>query len=341
MAKPAFIRYLPARLKPLGSPAVWIPLTAFTLLGVFAWEYYHNPDWFSRDSITSLTPDSQLTPEEEAQLSELDTLDVLLNGSRAPEGTATVTSQINPDAPDRDKKATETDTSASETAIDFSAYPIPGAASTTTTLTPSQSFIFSESNRPTTGATGSNSSTSGFNFGNGLANTPSPAASSSALAEALERREAELSAIEQSPSSANAPTPLTVNGQRGASGSSAADGSTVLEAPTTANPITSPFIRTTSEMSPPAGTTGYQVPATSSLPAFNIPPQQPTRSPYSPPANSNQFAVPTTPTGQAVPAPAAVAAPVISPQNSGTSSRLYTQPSSIQPEQGPVINPRR
>lgn len=333
MAKPAFIRYLPARLKPLGNPAVWVPLTVISLVGMFAWEYSRNPEWFSREPITSFTPDSQLTPEEEARLSEIDTLDVLLNGSRAPEGTAPVTSQINPDAPDAGKQSADEGDSSE---IDLSAYPIPGAASTTTTLAPSQPSVFSDPSQPTT-RTAAGSNGSSFNFGDGLANTAAPSPSNSALAEALAQREAELATLEQSPAGGSDIRPLG-EAFRGQSG--VGNGGVGVDAAPGAATVPGSFIRTTPEMSPPVGTTGYQVPATSSLPTFNVAPPQPTRSPFSAPANAGQFAVPT-PTGQAVPAPATVAAPVIGGPGSAPSSGLYTQPSSVQPDQGPAINPRR
>jgi len=321
---------------------VWVPLTAFALLGTFAWEYLRHPDWFSRDPMTSLTPSSQLTPEEEAQLSEIDTLDVLLSGSRAPEGTATVTSQINLDTPSVDSQNKDADASTANSGVDLSAYPIPGADSITSsgasTLSPAQPSVFSDPSRPTTRPAVSGSS---FNFGDGLANTTAPTAPRSALAEALDRREADLAAIEQS-SGASAPT--LFGNQRGtengaSNGVVMSEDTGVLPTATPVNPGS--FIRTTPEMSPPVGTTGYQAPATSRLPAFNVVPQQPTRGPYSLPSEStSQFAVPTPPASQAVSSPV-LPTPAIGSQLLVAPSGLYTQPSSVQPEQGPVINPRR
>jgi len=373
MAKPAFIRYLPARLKPLSNPAVWVPLTAFALLGAFAWEYYHNPDWFDRDPISSVTPNSALTPEEEAQLSEIGTLDVLLSGSRAPAGTAVVTSQINPDAPDRENRAAEDDAEGlqrNSSGVDSEAYPIPGAASTTA-LTPERSSVYSDPTQPTTRATGSSASSFDYNFGDGLANTPSVPATSSALAEALARRDAALSDIERpaierpaierpagAAVSASSPAGNQIGRQFGDDNSLATDPATNSAANPSANPSTvealppanavpGSFIRTTPNMSPPVGTTGYQVPATSQLPTFNIAPQQPTRYPYSLPAatGANPFAVPNASVAPAV-APVVTpvvpaAAPTVGNQRSSAPSSLYTQPSSVQPDQGPVINPRR
>ena len=333
MAKPAFIRYLPARLKPLGNPAVWVPLSMVALLGTFAWEYSRNPNWFDREPITTLAPDSALTPEEEARLSEIDTLDVLLNGSRVPEGTAPVTSQINPDAPESQRQAIDTD----DEGVALNAYPIPGAPSTTTTITPGQSSVFSDPNRPTTRTAGSSGSLD-FNFGNGLANTTAtPPATNSALAEALARREADLSAIEQGDQS-----PRTIAGGDSPSAPfGAGSAGAPVQALPAANPVPGSFIRTTPNMSPPAGTTGYQVPASANLPTFNIPAQQPTRSPFSLPPAPGQFGASTAPTGSVVPAPIVATPSVVAPFRAATPSTLYTPPSSVQPNQGPAINPRR
>ncbi|MEL7227173.1 MAG: hypothetical protein AAF810_11525 [Cyanobacteria bacterium P01_D01_bin.36] len=325
MAKPAFIRYLPARLKPLGKPAVWVPLTVVALGGMFAWEYTRNPNWFERAPITRLAPESGLTPEEEAQLSEIDTLDVL-NSVRVPEGTDAVTSQINPDAPNAFGRGED---DADAEGLNLEAYPIPGAASTATTITPGGPSVFSDPSKPTTRSVG-NSGSSSFNFGDGLANTPAPA-TNSALADALERRAAERSAIEQ-PTESDAPSALRQT--------TLSDSDTV-EALPAANAVPGSFIRTTPNMSPPVGTTGYQVPATSSLPTFNVAPPQPTRSPFSQPPQAGQFGAPAQPTGQVAPAPAVVAPPVIGGPSSAAPSGLYTQPTSVQPDQGPAINPRR
>ena len=135
MTKPAFIRYLPARLnarlRPLGRPAVWIPLTVTALLGAILWENRQNPDWFNRQPITNLNPDSSLTAEEEARLSEIDNLDVLLKGARVSEDTDVVTSQINPDAPivlDDEVAVSSADAIAKSVSED---YPIPGSPSLT------------------------------------------------------------------------------------------------------------------------------------------------------------------------------------------------------------------
>ncbi len=61
MATPTFLRYLPARLKPLRSPAIWAPLVVLVLLGIFVWEYRKDPARFSRGQVIQPTPESDLT----------------------------------------------------------------------------------------------------------------------------------------------------------------------------------------------------------------------------------------------------------------------------------------
>ena len=367
MAKPAFIRYLPARLKPLGNPAIWAPLTVIALLGAILWEYRRNPDWFNRQPITDLNPESSLTAEEEARLSEIDNLDLLLNGARVPEDTKAVTSQINPDAPtdlaseDLEDSAEEVSSADAIAKSSLEDYPIPGSPSVTapaglngagssgssafSTVTglPGRS---SAANSQTSSSLNSNAGSLGsgntnFNFGNGLVNPAAPS-TNSALAEAVNRREAQLAAEQAEAEDSNpANAAPSLAGSTGAV-SSPSGNSTINPRATSVVPslsVPGSFMRTTPDMSPPVGTTGYQVPGTSSLPGYNVAPARPTRSPFD--ATSAGSAG----SQSVVPAPASVAPPAIgSPSNlsNGTTNngRLYTAPSSVQPEQDPVISPR-
>ena len=348
MTKPAFVRYLPARLKPLGRPAVWAPLAVVALLGAIVLEYRQNPDWFNRQPVTTLTPESSLTSEEAARLSEVGTLDVLLNGARVPEDTEVVTSQINPDAPVSDELASAEETEepmSSAEAIARSVsedYPIPGAPSVATTSPSTAPSTQPGTFSGTTGLLGPSSDSSAtsrgettFNFGDGLVNPAAPS-TNSALADAVNRREAQLAA-EQAASGGGTSDegPSEINSVRGTS-----------RLPTTsvvpAAPVPGAFTRTTSEMSPPPGTTGYQVPGTARLPGYNLPPAVPTRNPL----DTANPGVSNTLNGGGrsltVPAPANVAPPVVDAPGATTNSgRLYTAPSSVQPEQDPIINPRR
>ncbi|MEO0770822.1 MAG: hypothetical protein AAFY72_15620 [Cyanobacteria bacterium J06649_4] len=332
MAKPAFLRYLPARLKPLSNPAVWAPLTIFTLLSVFIWEYHNNPEFFNRNPLSRITPESELTPEEQARLAEIDNLDVLLDGSRVSGETEAVTSQINPDAPGSEEaEADGRDGPLSEQENPFAAYeaeyqfPGANAASSATTIRPNRSASASTGNN----AAGASSSGSTFDFGNGLVN-PSAPGTNSALAEALNRQAAEKEAAAARENGRNS-SPANIQPVSGASTGNpnqpgfAPSNTAVPAAPAQNIPTT--FIPTTPNMSPPVGTTGYQPPATSGLPTFNAAPQQATPSPYAlptPTQGSNPFATPSA-------APAAATPP----------ATLYTAPTFTQPDQGPAINPRR
>ena len=332
MATPAFLRYLPARLKPLSSPAVWAPLTVFTLLSIFVWEYHKNPDWFNRPQITNLDPNSNLTPEEQARLSEIDTLDLLLRNARTPTSEEDLsTSLINPAAPDAATEESNTIAPDRTLAgkdnpfgIYEEQYKFPGAGST-----------------PTVRASQPEASTSSLKA---LTSTPFSSNSRSALSDALDRQQSALRSTDESlspsaseapfnaqsslqiePSSAQPPsTSRAAIGQPStlpnsvSSGNNGRNNGGSIAFPSQSsgdNRVPAPFIPTTADMSPPVGTTGYQVPSSASLPVFNTPAQQPTRNPFS----------------QSVSVPAAGSvAPLPAPT---TPSVNYTAPRFTQPEQ--------
>lgn len=363
MAKPAFLRYLPARLKPVSNPAVWVPLTIFTLLGALYWEYQRNPDWFNRDPVTRISPSSSLTPEEEAQLSEIDNLDVLLQDSRLSGDREPVTSQITPNGLADLSAAGDADESESETSTQsaLERYPIPGSTTTPTTLAPTQPSTTSSADRlsglynsSAGGANSSANSGSAFNFSSSLVNPAAPS-TNSALSEALSRRAAARVAAEENAAptgGAGASNAQPSSAFNGSAAISAPAGNGAAEAAPAAQPVPS-FTRTTPEMSPPVGTTGYRPPATSGLPAFNVAPTQPTRSPFSlRDGGAGQINVPA-PATQTIPTPATGSSAIGVPGSAtngfsgnatGTSNNggtLYTAPTSVQPSQGRAVNPRR
>lgn len=330
MAKP-FLRYLPARLKPLSAPAVWVPLTIFTLLSILIWEYYRNPDWLNRTPTLNANPDSTLTPDEQAKLSEIDTVDLLLEGARVPgakpnpENSAVldpVNLDVNLDAEAADvnrRLAGKNDPFADAAAE----YEFPGANRANASGT--QGSVV-QSTSPN-GANGTNSSNpNSFSFGSAPNSPPLPTASS-ALSDAIDRQQALKAAQNNSAPAINAPNP---NVGSAPSQTPSSGNSTQIpgQAPGT---ISAPYIRTTPNMSPPTGTTGYRAPATSNLPTFNQVPSQTTSNPFNRPAvpsssgqiNSGQIG-----TVQTSP----IARPIQSNQipASGT---VYTAPRATQPEQ--------
>lgn len=308
MATPTFLRYLPARLKPLSSPTVWAPLTIFVLLSIFIWEYHKNPDWFNREPATGIAPQSDLTPEEQARLAEVDTLDVLLDGSNS--GNALTTGALNPDGlldGSEEGAATEDSRQLSGRDNPFGSYAaeyqFPGAVSPTDGSNASGASGVPAFGNNSAGQSGNSPS---FDFGSGLVSPTAPA-TNSALSEALGRQQAARSAADaasggQQPASSR---PAAAGASSSAGGT---NGQSAIQPAQVPGTVSAPFIRTTPDMSPPVGTTGYQTPATSRLPVFNVAPQQPSRNPYSAPA-----------------APAPSAAPQTGP--------LYTAPSSTQPQQ--------
>ena len=362
MATPAFLRYLPARLKPLSAPAVWAPLTVFTLLSIFIWEYHKNPDWFNRPQIDTLNPESTLTPEEEARLSEIDTLELLLRNVRAPGGEDTSQSLISPaDADATSEEVISPDRTLAGRDNPFAdykeQYKFPGSQEAGTEG--SQGFSATQRLRGGTAAS-SLGSLGTFQPGTSQPGTlqtgtsqAATSSGSSALSEALNRQQAARNstrdrAVEGSSTSGRLPVSTgsiradedastgtqflerspnrSANLSGTASGLSTnagnADSALPFSAPTSGNSgISVPFIRTTTDMSPPVGTTGYQVPASTALPVFNMPPQQPTRNPFQ---RANPFQ---RDTGTIAPVVPAAAAPAPTPTVN------YTAPSFVQPEQ--------
>ena len=302
MATPAFLRYLPARLKPLSSPLVWGPLTVLCLLSIFVWEYRRNPDWSNRQPVTDLDVDADgttLSPEEQAGLSEIDTLDVLLDSIRLPGGNADVEAS----APLSSANSPQPTDSTDPFGIYTREYAFP-SASPNASGTSSGSAARPSSPSPRRLA--------GTDLNGILPETPSPA-TSSALSDALDRQAAQPSVPSSSaPDSAPAQRNRTIPDSSGSQGTQP-NQAVVPQAAGTSGSISVPYIRTTPNMSPPVGTTGYQPPATSTLPVFNQPLPLPSRNPYSPaPAPAAQPTL-----------PGVVSQPGIS----------YTPPSSTQPDQ--------
>lgn len=302
MATPTFLKYLPARLKPLRSPAMWAPLAVLVLLGIFVWEYRKDPARFSRGQVIQPAPESELTEIQPSGGS----IDALIEGTS---GRLPAVNSLRPGSsqPGSEEAAAAGDSdqlSGRENPFDAYAadYQFPGA--TNADGSPASP------NAPTNSYGRNGSSQTGqapnFNFGSGLVNPAAPA-TNSALSEAIGRQQAERAAA----SSAGTPSGGSAAGAPAAgNGSSSSAAAEPARVPGT---ISAPYIRTTPNMSPPAGTTGYQTPATSRLPVFNIAPQQPSRNPYS--------------------APPAPAAGQTGPDTASPNGTLYTAPSFVQPQQ--------
>ena len=308
MAKP-FLRYLPAKLKPFSAPAVWIPLTIATLLSILLWEYYNNPDWFERDPITNANPESALTPDEQAKLSEIDTVDLLLKGAQV----SSPLSELEIDLENSDGlDAANSETGAASTSRQLANQSDPFGAY-------AEEYKFPGSNGANLGSqpVNQNSTSAGtgtttpFNF-DGTAGSPSRASAPSALSTAIEQQQAiKEEEAQRSSESAN----------------SSSANSTQTAGQAAGTPV--PFIRTTPAMSPPVGTTGYQTPATSNLPSFNVAPPQTTQNPLN---TSSPAAGTILPSQIGTVQPSPIARPIQS-TSAPAAGTIYTAPSSTQPAQ--------
>lgn len=330
MANRTFLKYFPARLKPLSSPAVWAPLTVFALASIFMWEYYQNPDWFARPQADTTSSASGLTPEEQARLADVDTVDVLLNslkGSNSPNDSngnptsgATGLGNENTSAAQDPASTNKLADRTNPFAAYEEQYKFPGSNSGTSTPAPALPAA-SPAVRPADGATGSGN----FGSSNGSSNSSSLPAGG-ALSEALGRQQDSRTAADQARQNTAGSASQSASQSPRADTASSSGGAFRPAAQPSNSGISVPFIRTTSDMSPPPGTTGYRAPASSSLPVFNAAPQQPSRSPYSNPPASRQpsfnqpAARPVTPAASSVP-------------SASSDGKLYTAPSFTQPEQ--------
>ena len=327
MAKP-FFRYLPARLKPLGAPAVWVPLTIFALLSIFIWEYYRNPDWFERDPITNANPQSDLTPEEQARLSEIDTVDLLLEGARVPNNPSEADDDSPLNSVDLDAEAAEINRRLANRDNPFgeyeAEYAFPGANRPGNAEGAETPDVRSATPGLATPSPTPRTTTGTFNF-DSTPDAPLPT-TSSALSDAIDRQQA-IRAAESSDSQSGDIPASTGDLPDDLSIPSSDTQGTSRPRPSSSAPgsVPVPFIRTTPDMSPPVGTTGYQAPATSDLPAFNRRIPSTTRNPLNVPAPSSSGQI-----GTVQPPP--IARPVQRGQVE-PSETIYTAPRSTQPEQ--------
>lgn len=87
MALPTSVRYFFARLQPLSKPVFWCPMLALGLVAGFAWQMRNDPEWLadyrsSLDTPASAPGSTSLTDEQQAGLADVDNLDVLLGESQ-------------------------------------------------------------------------------------------------------------------------------------------------------------------------------------------------------------------------------------------------------------------
>ncbi|MEO1403398.1 MAG: hypothetical protein AAFV72_19415 [Cyanobacteria bacterium J06635_1] len=276
MSLPAVLRYLPARLRPLQNPVVWMPALALTFIGIFAWEYKNHPEWLQWNGVDSETAlETGLTPEEQAGIAEIDTLDLLINeaNSNSPSPEAINPSAISPETASGTEESSAQPTAqapSQEQAQPFAnylaQYQLPGGRVNGANTAVQGS---SASSSPLSAASGTGAPTNDL-F---LLSQPTPASQESALSRALSDRAAARTAQPvDSPQSSQARPSLSDSAESVAAENPATDlplnQSGVIRGQLPGSPDVN-FIRTTPDMSPPPGTTGYQPPASIDLSTYD------------------------------------------------------------------------
>ncbi|NET35938.1 MAG: hypothetical protein F6K19_28580 [Cyanothece sp. SIO1E1] len=301
---PSALRYMKARLKPLSKPMFWCPAMVLMVSTAFFWEYWTHPEWLQQ--VEGNGPGSDQvglgsSPEDRAIGADIDSLPVLIN-----ELEEIAIPALDPDSPLMIMRSQEPDTQSlllqkADEATDNTAasaklsQPTPrqtglsllgtstpdyGLANTTAGLS---GFL----GNPTSSADAINvlsSDTSSISSGLGLSSRRSSLQSDlSALTNPLQAALEDQAAIKQQATSLSessnsrqlqvreseqttTPGRNLVSGEQALSTPGVAPSSIV---PQQALPSNLSFIRTTPQMSPPPGSTGYTPPSTLSSPNLN------------------------------------------------------------------------
>ncbi|MDA0267228.1 MAG: hypothetical protein O3A14_09755 [Cyanobacteria bacterium] len=289
MALPQF-RYLWARLSPLAHPAVLASGLFALLAGAFALEFGRNPNWYRaydadlEESANGDLVSSDLTPEEQAQVANIDNLAFLTNtiGNESAEPGTSLQGQQEPltllQQLLASSSSTVSDRPADSEESTLNRYLDRYAALELDSIDPSTNIYRSIFESASSGATGANPNfsqlaTQGQTPAQGNGSESSPLINSNPLAQALQALIPGLTGTPASDSQASDGAGETNSGL----GALTADGTNTTVDPFGLNgslrPVTLPgipgtFLPTTPAMSPPLGTTGYTPPA--SLPL--IPP---------------------------------------------------------------------
>ncbi|MEM9904686.1 MAG: hypothetical protein AAF921_06660 [Cyanobacteria bacterium P01_D01_bin.44] len=272
MSLPAVLRYLPARLRPLQNPVVWMPALALAFVGIFAWEYKNHPEWLQWNGVDSQTAlETGLTPEEQAGIAEIDTLDLLINEANSNSPAASSPEAIDletaseTEPPAQSIGQAPTQDQATPFADYLAQYQLPGGSANGANTAVQASSSTSPSLQA---ASGSNTSNSNL-F---LLSQPTSASQDSALSRALsDRAAANSTQPADSPQASQTRPNLTDSAESAESAGTnnlPLNQSGVIRGQLPNNPNVN-FIRTTPAMSPPPGTTGYQPPASINLNTYD------------------------------------------------------------------------
>ncbi len=277
MDVPPILRSAIARAKPLARP-LFVSSSLFTvLLGIFVWEYTHNPERFGAfeegEDANADADLSGLTPDEQALLANIDNISVLQRdlGDVPAEGDSdsdeiqqdlSLLQELLGTAPREGSEGAQATTPPLSEYLDrYQFLGAPQRAETAATNIYSGLF-----GRNSLSATASNTA-SNFFAGDRSQNDPTATEANRTISPL----EAVLRGYDTAPNQ-NAAQGTTTTGNNGggntaetASGQRTANTSGIgpngLPAPVSIPGVAGPFLPTTPQMSPPPGTTGYTPPA--------------------------------------------------------------------------------
>ncbi len=271
MRLPPSVRYLPSRFQVLLNPWLWLGVLLTGVVGVYALEYHQNPGrlpWQlsstglgqSGDSTSTDVLLESLTPEEQAVAAELDNIELLLaqldedlsvltTGGEASAAASLNASSTGVDADQADAPEVLTESSVERLNRYIDEYRFIGTRAPGSNVTPQRNEALALVQEPSE-----------------TAQSPSSIAQTSALADAFARQQARSEIAVPEASTSELPGEVSLEDEI------EADPSTLFfdQSGITAGSLDGlnrSFIRTTPNMSPPPGTTGYVPPA--SLPDFN------------------------------------------------------------------------
>lgn len=291
MAVPSSLRAFLARFRLLTNPLVLSSGVFLVLLGIFVWEYATHPEWFDTYSQEGDGPNqnvdlSGLTPEEQAEVANIDNLSLLFESSQDSTDASQAETFLSEENGDSDsllnQLLAQSAPSTSEESLSDSdnpfaqyleQYQFVGADNSGQTDGSSNPFADTTIGRRSQADATTGSGRNGLPaLGQSQATTTSPEqAAVSPLAQALRQLSAGTSAGTTTTTStvgASSQSSPQSAGEESATNAPTADGRNTFQDGTQGFPsrtvtipgVASPFLPTTPQMSPPPGTTGYTPP---------------------------------------------------------------------------------
>ncbi|MEM8613132.1 MAG: hypothetical protein AAGF93_14015 [Cyanobacteria bacterium P01_H01_bin.105] len=284
MRLPPSVRYFPSRLQTVFNPWLWLGILVTGIVGVYAWEYRQNPGqlWqlgeadsgFSGDSTSTDALLESLTPEEQAVAAELDNVELLLAQLDSDISALTAGGDLSAAASLNEALGISGETG--ESGVErltryIDDYSFLGTRARGSNFQAAKDNLAVPVQRPTESVLTLQSEADQSSGAQASGVLPP-----NALAEALARQQAEQAANSTQTDSDPINSDLsTLPGSNSTATPSEGSNTPTFSfeqtdtgvVPGSLGGLNQPFIRTTPNMSPPPGTTGYVPPV--SLPSFN------------------------------------------------------------------------